>query len=1069
MLEGYAKWTYRFRWAIIVLWLAATVAGALWLPQLGTVVAQKNTNFLPHSSSVIKAQKLMNQINPDNKSETSAVIAIHHAGGLSQKQLDFFKSKLSQVEKDGSRYSVISVQDAFNTNAQAASSFESSDKTTMIALAGFSHGITSDATKHGMDKLKTVMKSPPGGAQIYFTGDAPIQLDDMRISSQGVDKTAKVTIVLLLIILLIVFRSVVAPIVTLFTIGMCFEFSSSLVALFAQHGLPVSNFTQMFLIAVLFGAGTDYCLILLMRFREEMTKDHPDKIHALTATLRAISKTVIFSGSTVFVSFAVLYFANFGLYRSAVGVAVGVLVTLIACLTFVPAVLSVFGGALYWPRRPVQGAGHAPSRFWSFTGRLSTSRPWWTLLALLILLLPIALSFTNQRTFDPMDDIPNAKSVKGFRVVSDAFDAGHVMPMNIVVHTNQNLRTPEGLATIENISKSMNSMQEVSEVDSATRPTGKVITDFQIASQNEQAASGLKQVDQGLGQLADQLNQSAQKSAGIPQGMQKLSDGSQQVTRGAASLNQGLQQFDSSTKKLANGASGVANGADQMDRSLSKLSGSMAQTKQGLDQLSQGLDQAVSGSKQLSSGSQQLSASEQKLSQLSTQLANAIAAWAKQHPDADSNPNWQHIEAMVQQLNGGQSKAADAASQLSQGAAKLHGTLPQLAQGAQQADSAAVQLQSGTKQLAGASQSLSQGASQLQNGLSALHGGVGPLSQGAAKLQSGSTQVTSGLQQLQTSLAPMANGLKQASQGAAKLKSGTDQVQSYLAGSQQAGDSGSPGFYIPQSELNSSKELQQALDAYISPDGHIAKFSVILSHNPYSNTSLNAVPDIEQVAKLALMRSPIHTGTILGGGTTPTQHEMSRISNADFVRTIAIILSAIFILLVLMLRSFIAPIYIIMSLAGTYFVTMGIVQFIVLHILHKTGISWSAPFFVFLLLVALGVDYCIFLMSRFEEEYMKGVTARQAVYDAMRHMGNVIFSAALIMGGTFGSMMVSGVGSLIQIGIAVIVGLIVYTVIFLGFFVPSCTTVIGRAHGWPFDRSLTEQSTLSDSETDSLI
>jgi RND superfamily putative drug exporter len=101
--------------------------------------------------------------------------------------------------------------------------------------------------------------------------------------------------------------------------------------------------------------------------------------------------------------------------------------------------------------------------------------------------------------------------------------------------------------------------------------------------------------------------------------------------------------------------------------------------------------------------------------------------------------------------------------------------------------------------------------------------------------------------------------------------------------------------------------------------------------------------------------------------------------------------------------------------------------------------------------VALGVDYSIFLMTRFEEEYLGGMSPTEAIRTAMVRMGNVIFSAAAIMAGTFGSMVVAGVESLIEIGLAVVIGLILYTALLLAFFIPACVRVVGRGHGWPFE------------------
>ena len=439
------------RWPLIALWLAITAATLLWLPQLSVVVAHTPTNYLPNSANVMQGTTLLSQIDPSQASQSTAVLAIRDKQGLTAADKQYFSHVLGNIETHKQSYGVKQVQDLQNTNAKLASSFVSKDQTTEIALIGFPGGELSDATKTALANVHQAFSSPPPGSNIYVTGEAPIQQDDIAISQAGVSKTVKVTVVLVLLILLLVLRSLMAPLVTLLAIGLSFLISSGVVAWLAQHGLPVSNFTQTFLVAVLFGAGTDYSIIILTRFREELSREHGDKRIALADTLRSVLKTVAFSSSTVIVSFAVLGFAHFGLYKSAVGVAVGVAITLITCMVFVPALLSVFGGGLYWPWRPRPGMGHRPSRIWSWTGGLATRRPWWVILALLVVLAPIALLFTNQRTFNPLNDIPGAPSAKGFQVVSNAFGPGNALPMQIVLKSPDNLRTAASLTTVEHI------------------------------------------------------------------------------------------------------------------------------------------------------------------------------------------------------------------------------------------------------------------------------------------------------------------------------------------------------------------------------------------------------------------------------------------------------------------------------------------------------------------------------------------------------------------------------------------------------------------------------------------
>ncbi|OFW76885.1 MAG: hypothetical protein A2201_13825, partial [Alicyclobacillus sp. RIFOXYA1_FULL_53_8] len=708
MIERYARWIMKLRWPIILAWMVAVAAVLLWLPKLPNVVAHQSTTYLPSSASSMVAANLANQVDTKHQSKGTVIVAIRNASGLTAADEQYFETTLSQVNQQKSSYKVTYVQDKASESKDVADKFVSKDKTTEIAVVGLDSSISDPNLSGILNHLYGPFQSAPSDVKVYFTGDVPIQQEDIQTSQQAADKTALVTVALVLTILLVVFRSLLAPLVTLFAIGLSYLVSSGVVALAAEHGLPVSTFTQTFLIAILFGAGTDYTIILLTRFREELMKTH-DKTEALVAAIRAVSKTVVYSALTVLVSFAVLYFAKFGLYRSAVGVSIGVFITLVTCLTFIPALMSVLGYALYWPRRPKPGMEHKPFRFWGFSSDVATKRPWLVLLVLVLVLAPITTLFTGERTFNPMLDIPNAKAVDGFQAVSKAFGNGQAMPTTLILQTTGDLRTSNGLSTINNISRQISSLPGVSEVDSATQPVGTVIKQFEISNQNQQAATGLNEVSSGLGQLATQLG----------------------GTSGTNQAITGLNQLASGSSKVTQGVQGVATGSKTLASSSSQLAG-------GAQSLAKGLNQVGTSAQQLATGSATLASSQKQLSTAAGDLANAIAAWAKAHPTESQSPSWQQIQQLATQLSQGMGQTEQAASQLAGGVAQLAGGLPKL----------------------------NQGATKLATGSSQLAGGATQLATGANQLASGSQQVTSGLQQFSSSFGGMTSKLSEAATGA---------------------------------------------------------------------------------------------------------------------------------------------------------------------------------------------------------------------------------------------------------------------------------------------------------------
>ncbi len=1051
VIQRYAKFLSKYRVAIILIWVAATLFAIFTLPSLSQVVAKHATSELPNSSAVVQAGKLLDKINPKHTSKSSAVVAIYNPHGLTSTQRSYFHNQLNRLERHEKKYGVVDVQGASSGDKGAQSMFYSKDGTTEIALVDFKYATDSTQIQTSLQQVHSLFAAPPSGTHVYLTGDAPLSVDATTISQHGVDKTMGVTVVLVLVILLGVFQSLLAPLVTLLAIGLSFLLSSSVVAWLATHGLPVSSFTQTFLVAVLFGAGTDYTIIMLNRYRESLAM-YEDRIERLEATLRSIGKTVLFSGTTVMVSFAVLFLADFGLYRSGVGVAVGVLITLLCCITFVPAIMDTFQNRLFWPRKMRPGQAHGNSKVWRATGGLAIRRPWWVVLCLVIVLVPIALQFTDARSFSPMDDIPSAPSVKGFHVVSQAFGAGHVLPMNVVIQTKKNLRSQSGLATINNISQAIAANPAVDEVESATQPTGTVIKQFQLVNQNAAAAGGLAQVNQGLSKLKTQLSTGSQSVGAAVTSTQKLATGAHQLSTGALKLNSGVQSAAVGSERVAKGAQQVAAGAQGLKRGATQFQIGLNQVNKGSLSLAAGLQQASAGASQLTTGTAKLQSGSQQASALTQQLANALAAWGKAHPNETTSPQWQQIEQLMQASEEATQSTSTGAQQVNVGAQNLSKNLPSLTQGAKQLVSASEKLSTSSAAIASGAGQVANGATRVASGATSLQQGVSRLAGGLATLASGSQQLASGVTQVPSLLQSVATGMGQAAQATTTLKGGVSDVTHVLNTSQQAKTKGSAGFYIPASAL-SNHQIQQVMNAYISPDGHVANITVMLKSNPYSLQAMNAVSSIQSDAAAALQQSPIHTGTIMSAGTTPQQAALNQVSTADFFRTVVLILCAIFILLVVMLRSIFTPLYVMASLVMTYLVTMGVLQLTSSFILHKSGLSWSVPFFVFLLLVALGVDYSIFLFSRFQEELHLGMAPKQAMYRAMVQMGNVIFSAALIMAGTFGSMVASGVTSLIEIGIAVVVGLFFYAFVLLGFFVPALAAIVDNAHHWPFGRS----------------
>lgn len=1046
---SYARFVRRFRFAIVAFWVAAVIAATLFLPNLTTVVASDGSSYLPATAESVQAAKLLDQIGQAHPYKTSALVAIVAPDKLTTADRAYLRRALATVSTRRAYYGVDYLQDAATVGKSDAAAFVSKDGTTEIGLVGFSSGETTTDTTD-LARLKAVFATPPAGTKVYFTGSMPIGLDNINISMQGVARTVKVTVALVLIILILVLRSAVAPLIDLLTIGVSFLVTSGVVAWLAGIGLPVSTFTQTFLIAVLFGAGTDYSIILLNRFREELANTEGDVTQAIGQALAGVGKTLLFASLTVMVSFAVLFFAHFGLYRSGAPVAIGVAITLLACLTLIPALFAIMGEKLFWPRKIKPGAAHRTSRLWTSTARTAVRRPWWTIGLLAILLIPVALLNNGRVSFNTLDEIPQAPSVHGFKAVAKAFGEGTVLPVDVVLRTPANLRSPAGLATIEEITRALKSSAGVLRVDSATQPTGTVIRGFELADQNRLAASGLATIQSGVRTLGDRLDSAGRKLAQAQPGVQRLVSGARGLSTGAGTVAQAAAAADTGATELASGADRLAGGARSLQSGLARVASGAQSVRGGAQQLAGALTASAQGGTRLAQGTTQLASAQAREAAAARALVDAVANYARAHPNVAGSAAWQQIVELATRSEQGAAQTAGASANVAAAASRLESALDQMQVAGSRLAGGAASVAAGTGKLQAGSGTLAGGTAALASSESRLRGGLQQLALGSRRIAAASTRIASGTQATAIALDRAGSGYRASGAAAGQIARGVGQVESALARSAHAARTGDPGFYVSASEVRSNRSLQTAMNAYIAKDGHIAEFQVELRANPYSQTAISEVPALRGIARTALAAAPIASGNIYTGGVSATQADLNTIAGGDLIRTVALMLIAIFVLLAIMLRSLLSPLYLLASLIGSYLVTMGIVQMIAVHVLHFRGMDWTVPFFALLLLVALGVDYSIFLMTRFEEFSRRGLPPHEAVTRAMALMGNVIFSAALIMAGTFGSMTASGVTALMEIGMSVVIGLFLYTIVFLGLFVPAAVSVVDRAHHWPF-------------------
>jgi RND superfamily putative drug exporter len=238
--------------------------------------------------------------------------------------------------------------------------------------------------------------------------------------------------------------------------------------------------------------------------------------------------------------------------------------------------------------------------------------------------------------------------------------------------------------------------------------------------------------------------------------------------------------------------------------------------------------------------------------------------------------------------------------------------------------------------------------------------------------------------------------------------------------------------------------------AYVSSAGNVTQLYVTTTTNPYDTASFDAVRSLRTLmAGQAASFGPGAT-TYVGGVTAEYADVQSTISS-DFLRVAVITIVGILIVLILLLRAFAAPAYLVLTVLLSYSASLSLSAFLIQTVFGQPGINYFIPLMVFVLLVALGSDYNIFLMSRVREE-SAARPLRQGIRAASARTGTVITSAGLILAGTFGALITSPLQLLFQVGVTVGLGVLIDTFIVRSLLVPAITAFIGEWAWWPFHR-----------------
>lgn len=529
-------------------------------PHLSQLAKENGKVLPPEDTTSQQYRTLLKQVGADYN---SMVIVIKSSKALTREDRQLINDYVNEIESVDHVNKVISP----TTNQEIYNKLVAKDKKTLMIPVQYA---SDDSQKIASD-IKNVKQNI---GKVYITNNE-LMMDDINTSTdEGLKTTEIVTVALIFIILVIVFKSIVTPLVPLLIVGISYLFSSSLIALLVEHfNFPVSIYIQPFLVALLFGIGTDYCILLLSRFKEELTQTN-NRYTAVYRTFEQEGKTILACGLTIIAGFSALFFVQFDLFKSAVGIGVGVIALMAVIYTLLPFLMLSLGNFLFWPSKKT--SNHGDNKLWGRLGQLTINHSFLTIILVLIVCIPLIYFIPTNITYDNTNEISDDyDSVKALNIIKSEFDLGEAFPINVVIENDESLIQTESISEIENLAQSISKIEGVKSVNTLTRPTGQPIKEFQadyqlkvLSNKLNQSKEGLKEANSGINKMDAQISpytneqnvsQVMQQSAANP------SASVQSVTQQAGELSKGFKQIEQGNDQMISGQ-------NQMQERLNKMS-----------------------------------------------------------------------------------------------------------------------------------------------------------------------------------------------------------------------------------------------------------------------------------------------------------------------------------------------------------------------------------------------------------------------------------------------------------------------------------------------------------------
>ncbi|MES5382977.1 RND family transporter [Mycolicibacterium conceptionense] len=918
---GIAKWIRRLAVPIIIGWIALIAVLNTVVPQLEEVGKMRSVSMSPDQAPSMIAMKRVGEVFQEFKSNSSVMVVLEGEQPLDYKAHDYYDEVVDKLEADKAH--VEHVQDFWGDPLTASGAQSADGKASYVQV--YTAGNQGEAlANESVEAVQKIVESvtPPPGVKAYVTGPAALAADQHIAGDRSVRIIEALTFTVIIIMLLLVYRSVVTVILTLVMVVLSLSAARGVVAALGYYNIiGLSTFATNLLVTLAIAASTDYAIFLIGRYQEARSVGE-DRESAYYTMFHGTAHVVLGSGLTIAGATLCLHFTNLPYFRSlGIPLAIGMVTGVVAALTLGPAIISVasrFGRTLE-PRRAMRTRG------WRKLGAAVVRWPGPILIATIalslvgLLTLPGYKTNYNDRKYLP----PDLPANTGYAASDRHFSQARMNPELLLIESDHDLRNSADFLVVDRIAKRIFQVPGISRVQAITRPQGTPIEHtsipFQISMQGTTQMMNMKYMQDRMKDMLVQADE-----------MQKTVD----------TMEKMLQL----TKEMS----------DTTHSMVGKMHGMVDDVAEMRDHIADFDD-----------------------------FFRPIRNYLYWEPHCFDIPMCWSIRSIFDTLDGIDTMTDDIQKMVPD-MDRLDVLMPQM-----------------------------------------------------VTIMPPMIQTMKNMKNMMLTMQATMGGLQD--QMEASMENATAMGQAFDASKND------DSFYLPPETFN-NPDFKRGMKMFLSPDGHAVRFIISHEGDPMSPEGISHIDGIKNAAKEAIKGTPLEGSKIYLGGTASTFKDMQEGANYDLLIAGIAALCLIFIIMLILTRSVVAAAVIVGTVVLSLGASFGLSVLIWQHLIGLE-LHWMVIAMAVIVLLAVGADYNLLLVSRFKEEIHAGLNT--GIIRAMGGTGSVVTSAGLVFAFTMMSMAVSELAVIGQVGTTIGLGLLFDTLVIRSFMTPSIAALMGKWFWWP--------------------